>query len=321
MAKLSLDRLVKELRRKFVRAEEPYIDKQPAWLGNYNGVVDVPHKSGMVYARVQSGQVITILNLVAPSIANWPVLIGRDKSQSAVLRVLETRWVHELEDIPAYVKFHHEQHQFPGPDTVFVSRDQFLPLLVYPVGGMSVRLYGDMIYGVGMPAPIRVDDVVIDMTSYIPSSGAQYVLLETGFDGVLNFIVGTPEDSPAILQTSGTIPLPSAEAVPICAFIMFQGQTEVRRDSQRKDIVDLRMFTSSSGDAHVHAFSLDSLSDVIITTPVVGDTLVYNGTDWVNAPPATSTGGSGAELLMEDGITFPPVPLETDDGTDWYYDS
>jgi len=37
--------------------------------------------------------------------------------------------------------------------------------------------------------------------------------------------------------------------------------------------------------------------------------------------PPTSSSGSGecCELLMQDGVTFPPVPLETEDGTDWIY--
>ena len=27
----------------------------------------------------------------------------------------------------------------------------------------------------------------------------------------------------------------------------------------------------------------------------------------------------GGELLMQDGVTSPPVPLETEDGSDWLY--
>lgn len=29
---------------------------------------------------------------------------------------------------------------------------------------------------------------------------------------------------------------------------------------------------------------------------------------------------SSGELLMQDGISSPPVPLETEDGTDWLYE-
>lgn len=35
----------------------------------------------------------------------------------------------------------------------------------------------------------------------------------------------------------------------------------------------------------------------------------------------TATGGSAGsgELLMQDGVSSPPVPLTTEDGTDWLY--
>jgi hypothetical protein len=41
--------------------------------------------------------------------------------------------------------------------------------------------------------------------------------------------------------------------------------------------------------------------------------LTYNGTKWANSAPASH------ELLMQNGVTFPPVPLTNEAGTDWLY--
>lgn len=64
--------------------------------------------------------------------------------------------------------------------------------------------------------------------------------------------------------------------------------------------------------------SVDDLADVALTTPVSGNLLRYNGTNWVNATPATvggdiilndlagvsTTGGSGANALLQfDGVS------------------
>lgn len=243
----SLEQIVKEVNRKVSKAGEFWSNKQPAFLGNYARVVEVPRKNGYVYARLQSGQVVEVFNQVAPNIYNWSVYVGKDKSQPGVLKVLETRWIHNIREQISYILFHHKQHEFPAPDTVWIYRDQFMPLLIFPAGGLSVKLFGDIIYEAGMDNPIRVPDTDIDMTSYVPSTGARYILIEVEQDGSLNYITGTSEASREILQLIGDIPAPTDGAIPLAAIITYKGQTEIRRDSEVRDIIDLRMFTSAAG--------------------------------------------------------------------------
>lgn len=317
----SIHEILHDFNRKLEKLSEFFLDRQDGWLGNYAEVVDVPNKEGMVYVRLQSGQVVEAFNKVAPSIHNWAVTVGRDKSQPHVFRVLEERMVHPGGKTPAYIKFHHEQHEFPGPDTVFVYRDQFMPLLVYPLGGLSLQLFGDMIYSIGMSNPIRVPDTVIDMTGYIPSSGARYILIEVETDGSLNYITGTSSDSREILEVSGTIPAPTAGSIPVCAVITYQGQTVIRRDLEQRDIVDLRMFTMGNGDAHSHTnVALDDISDVDAPTPADGDVLMWNSVDGEWQAQTLASGATRAlQLVMEPGVTNPPVPVENVDGTDYVY--
>ena len=56
--------------------------------------------------------------------------------------------------------------------------------------------------------------------------------------------------------------------------------------------------------------SLDSLSDVVITTEAQGDILYFNGTNWVNLPAGTSgyflkTQGAGANPVWVAGASAP----------------
>lgn len=337
MPKRSLNQIVNLLDQRIQKASEFYLDRQPGWLGNYAGVVDVPNENGKVYVRLQSGQVVTAQNGVAPSIYNWAVYVGRDKSQPHILKVLETRFVHKDGDTPDYVKFHHAQHEFPGPDTVFVTRDQFMPLLVYPLGGMELQLYGDVVYSIGMSNPIRVPDTTINMTSYIPSSGARYVLIEIEPDGSLNYVTGTSEASREILLVAGDIPAPTNGNIPVCAVVTYMGQTTIRRDAEVKDIIDLRIFTTSTGDAHTHAFpNLDDLLDVDAPAPSPNQVLTWDDTaeEWIAADPTgTSTfiddltsqvpaasdhydlaaeATSGQVLLFWNGVYQPPSEFTMD---------
>lgn len=76
---------------------------------------------------------------------------------------------------------------------------------------------------------------------------------------------------------------------------------------------------------------LDDLTDVDLTTPPTdGQTILWDAGTSTFLPgdaPAGADGADGApgadgagELLMQDGVASPPVPLETEDGTDWLYE-
>jgi hypothetical protein len=64
--------------------------------------------------------------------------------------------------------------------------------------------------------------------------------------------------------------------------------------------------------------ALDDLTDVSTAGAAADDVLTYDGTSWAPAAPGSSS--SSGELLMQDGVSSPPVPLETEDGTDWLYE-
>lgn len=378
--------LRQDLQDKLDQAGEFYVTRMPATLGNHSGVVAVPDTQNMVYARVDSGQVVKVFNSVAPNIYNWKVFIGQDKSQPGVLKVLEVRWIYNLAQTVAYVLFHHKQHEYPNPDTVWILRDQFMPLLVLPAGGFTAILYGDYIYDPAfMDYPIRVTNVDdIDMTPYLPPAGARYVLLQISPAGDVDYVVGDIVDSRDVLHFT-PLPKPTESYFPVVAFELFEGQTELRRDSTERTIIDLRMFTSASSPttgtqidsatevtsidatdyvglwdsvleqlekiswpnllataksyfdtlyaaiAHTHSYAAEAFKTISISgqSDVVADTgtdtltlVAGNGvTITTDAPNDKITFTNTREIVMESGVTHPPVPIENSDGTDWVYSS
>lgn len=303
----SIYEISKKLSQKIDKAGEYWLERYPGWLGNHSGTVEVPQEQSMVYVRLQSGQVVKALNTVAPNIRNWAVYVGRDKSQPHTLRVLEVRWLHNIKDTVNYVLFHHRQHEYPGPDTVFIYRDQFMPLLVFPNGGLTAKMFGDIIYVEGMSNPLKISDAIIDMTSYVPASGAVYVLLEIQQDGTLNYVTGSSYLSREILWLTAPIPPPTSGSLPVCAFIMYAGQTELRRDAVEKTIIDLRMFTSfPSAGSHTHVTNLDDLADVNAPAPTALQVLTWDNvnSEWIAADP---TGGAGTMVIEDLTSQIPAV--------------
>jgi len=231
------------IKKSFQHAGEFWIERQPAKLGDYSGTVIVPGTKGILYARLINGQILQVYNNVVPNIPHLDVLIGRDKSQPSVWKVIETIQVHDLSQVPSYLTFHHEQHEYPAPDSVFVRRDQITPLLVLPAGGFNVRFFGDVVYKFGMLAPVRVNDADIDLSSHVITAGAKYVRLDVSTSGTLVYTIGNVVGSKELLELE-PLPVPTANGFPVCAFVFYEGQTELRRDSTERTIIDLRMFTS-----------------------------------------------------------------------------
>jgi len=319
-----------ELQKKIDRAGQYYFDRQPATLGNYSRVVAVPNTESMVYVRLENGQVVEVFNNVAPNIPDWKVYVGKDKSQPFLFRVLEVRWVYNVVQTIAYVLFHHKQHEYPNPDTVWIQRDQFMPLLVLPAGGFTVRLFGDMVPT--FPNPIHVpNEAILDLSTYINSTGANYVLMEIDMAGVINYIVGDDYGDIATLRLTAPFPPLTEGNIPVATIEFFAGQTAIRRDSTERNIIDMRSFTSSipittgtainTSDADTpndaDLFGFWDVVDLALKNITWGGILTILDTLY-SALGHTHT-STHAYLVMVPGVTSPPVPVETPDGSDWVY--
>ena len=72
-----------------------------------------------------------------------------------------------------------------------------------------------------------------------------------------------------------------------------------------------------------HVGNLDDLDDVVITSVADENLLQYDsGTSkWINVTVATALANLGlvGSIVMSEGITNPPEPVWTEDGTDYIY--
>ena len=210
-------------------------------LGDHNGVV--PAGDGLVYMTLHNGQVIRLLNRRVPNIGGRPVVAGYDASMPNVLQVLYSRGVFGDSDIQPSVPNHHDTHEYPGHDAIFLKPEQFLPLLTLPVSGFTVQVFGGVVRQADNGGWTVISNQQVDLSSYVPAVGARYVLIDASNGGVLSIIIGTLVDSIDALSSS-VIPEPSN--IPIACIRLYDGQDQIRREANINDFVEVRALASNA---------------------------------------------------------------------------
>jgi hypothetical protein len=206
-----------------------WLRKVPAVLGDLEGHVE--SGVGLVFARLSNGYVVEAINYIAPLIFDLQVIIGQSKSMQGIWQVISVR---ETYPSPAsnFVKYHHEQHEFPGPDTVWVDRKQILPLTILVTDGaaFTVRVFGNVAQTATGIQLIDTQD--IDLSSYVPTAGAKYVSFEVDDDGIISVHDGVEVGSFELL-TETDIPVPEPGKYFLGYAMLFETQTELTNDHIR----------------------------------------------------------------------------------------
>lgn len=60
---------------------------------------------------------------------------------------------------------------------------------------------------------------------------------------------------------------------------------------------DILLYDPADADPTAVPFPIDDLTDVVLTTPAVGDLLTYDGTSWVNTPPVVPVTGTFTPII------------------------
>jgi len=204
-------------------------------LGNHDGTVDAG--DGLVYMTLHNGQVMRLVNKRVPNIAGRSVVAGYDPMEPNLLQVLYFRGVYGDDDTQPLVADHHETHEFPGHDTVWVKQDQFLPLLVLPAEDFTVQVYGGVFRKSDSTGWAIIQNQQVDLSSYVPTAGALYVLIDADNSGALSVVSGTLVDSVDVLDYDD---LPEPSNIPIVYIRLYDGQDQVRREANFNDFVDPR---------------------------------------------------------------------------------
>lgn len=320
-----------------------WIGEQPVWLGNHDGVVVSP-TPGRYYARQINGQVIEVLNSrLAPPLFDLHVLVRRSRTQPGIWQIAEILQDYDSPADQGLIAAHHTQHEEEGFDRVAIDRKQVKQLSLRVSGTWTVVLFGATV--VTTSGIVLIDNQELDLSSYVITAGAKFVTIQADNTGTISFIDGTVFGSPE-LATEADIPAPDVGKYMIGYVLFYEGQTELADNNIRVPIA-----LSSSGGAAVWGeisgtladqtdlqaaldLKLESVSwgDILGTladqvdlqaeldlkledAPSDGETYGRKDGAW----EAVATGGS--ELIMESGVTSPPVPIETSEGDDWIYAS
>ena len=221
--------LTSRLRKALKKVSQPqtgWLDVFPAVIGKEDGTVNTG-TPGEIYVRnVLNGQTLTVHNSVAPAIATLQVEVGRRVEQPGLWQI---KGVRESFSTPAggsKVAYHKEQHIFPAPDAPIIPRKQIRELTVLVTDGPNfiVQVFGGDVRG--SSAYFLVDSQTVDLSSYVPATGAIYVNIETDESGVLSINTGADFLTPA-LGTAADIPIPATGKRRIATILLFETMEEL----------------------------------------------------------------------------------------------
>lgn len=220
--------LNRKLKNFVIANSSDWLEQAPAVLGDLNGVV-ATGVNGMVYARFTNGQVVTAFNRIAPLIRDLQVIVGRSKTLSNTWQVILVRENYLTPAANGAVAAHHEQHEFPNQDTVWINRKQVtsLTVLVSDPDLFKVQVYGALVRTKN--GIVSIENQEIDLSSYVPASGAVYVAIETDEAGTLIINEGTPFLSPEAAILSD-VPLPAPDKYTIAFVMLYDVMTELTNE-------------------------------------------------------------------------------------------
>ena len=223
-------------------------------IGNLGtGEISVPNQTGMIYVTLKTGILVVALNTRVPNIFGREVAVGFDPNDlPKILRVLWAREINNLgfDDVSRGVAYHHKQHEWPYPDTVYVWGEQFLDRLFVPVAGtLTVAIYPGT-YPVTAGYKQFTVATVVDLTTSVgalTTDQAAYSVIVVDASGSFQVRDGTPigpQVSPPLsaymMLADSDLPALTAGDTAICAVKIYYGQLEFYCNGQRNDFVDMR---------------------------------------------------------------------------------
>lgn len=133
--------------------------------------------------------------------------------------------------------------QWPNQRVLYVRPEQILAGLVYPKSGLVVYVCGR---NVPLPAGgyVNVPHQEIDLTSYLPVSGAVWAVIAMEIDGTVSVTTGGAAASWSELNRAD---IPFVNGYAVAAIRLYNGQTNIQHGKFGSMIEDLRWFRSGEG--------------------------------------------------------------------------
>lgn len=275
-------RLRKRL-KKVTAPQTGWLDVFPAIMGTANGIV-LTGINGVVWVRnILNGQLLAVYNSAVPNIPLLQVEVGRRVDQPGLWQVkgtLESYNVPASSSSSSAVDNHHEQHEFLQTDTVWVDPKQIMQLtvLVADADDFLVRVIGSVIHTSDGVAQISTQTV--DLSSYVPTEGALFVIIQADNDGLLSVVDGTPFASP-LAGTFADVPAPDADHHMIAFVLLHESMTELSND-------DIRLPRLFGGGGAGGSFD-GNVTEQFQFTGIINETLSADTHDWNPTGLATAT--------------------------------
>lgn len=247
-----------------------------AFLGNGQGTIDGP-QANFSYVRypLLSSPPVEMYNVkCGAGYDGMRVRVGYTSDQPTLLQVLTQddprfEYLGTNSDgsggqIGQFIQKHAQQHAWLNTDPVFIDYNQITNLAVYAAGGMLIGVRHGIIPRVGIDT--YVTDQTLDLTSYVPVSGALWALISiSSGDGTPAITLGSSVTDRSTLNYTA-IPDTPVGNFRLAAVALYAGQTAVVMTRTQQDIFDLRWpqeFTASSPVMYEHVTNTDSITLLI----------------------------------------------------------
>jgi hypothetical protein len=263
------------------RAPE-WLDRQVVRLGKDSTQLIDTGVPGILWARLANGKPIKVhvSGVNVPSRFDLRLIVGRKKSQPAIWQVIT---ILEDYDAPAgggELTYHHKQHEEEGGDRLDLSWKQIVArsVRVKDAAGFIVRVFGDP--DLTDSGWVLIPSQDLDLSSYVPTTGALFVAIESDDNGALSINAGTGFLSPGS-GTAANYPAPAAGKYNRALVLLFEGQTALLDEHIKIPKPPSFNPANYSDASHVHA--LDDLADVDAPSPADGDFLRWDSyaDEWI----------------------------------------
>lgn len=287
---------------------------KPGLLGNGAGLVDDTHNPGHSYVRIANAPALSVVNKRCASIDNLPVWIGYDPLEPTTLQVLSIRsyqryGVGGLDQSPQ-VGAHATTHRWMERDTVFVDLRQMMPFRPMVNGTMNLQINQGITFLGGQWQGIGIAN--IDMTPYIPATGAVMSLVYYGDSGTY-VEVGTVKDLDHLSVRDA--PVPTAGTVPVALIRLWSGMSGIVESRIATDLADPRWTGlyggtgggtgTSSTDEKVKISSGDTTANYLENKIVAGSNIYFT---------KNNAGANETLTILSSGTSY-SLEVKEEDGT------
>jgi len=320
-------KFTRKLNQRF-NAKQSVLERVPGVLGNGSGGLVVAGSDSFVYVTIGDKAVAVYNNRVANQIG-VAVWVGYSAEEPSLYQVLSTRSISPTAAESGFNGYapakRYEWHAVSGgQDPLYVHARAFTPLRLGVSATVNFQtLYADLYRGYvySGTAYLAVARQDVDFYAQLPTAAGKAALVLVTINSTGTVIQTKGAEVAIGSLTIANLPAIPAGTIFVCGAVrVYTGQTDIQDGRTNTDFWDARFATLAAVTTTNGHFITDEGGAALTQRQYLN----FKG----NRITAADNAGTGAtditntalgELVMETGITLPPVPLVNAEGTDWIY--